>query len=86
VLNACYSKGQTDAIQAEVKAVVGTTEAVADEAARRFTVAFYRALGNGFTVGEAFRDGSDAVALYDLVDVFHSSGDLSLRFVRGAGG
>src|SRR5207245_2509466 len=40
VLNACYSKSQADTIKGAVKTVVGTTDAVGDEAARRFTVAF----------------------------------------------
>jgi hypothetical protein len=81
VLNACYSKTQVDTINGAVKAIVGTTDAVGDEAARRFTVAFYRALGDGLSVREAFRDGGDAVALHGLVDVFHSAGELELNLV-----
>jgi hypothetical protein len=81
VLNACYSKFQADAISGVVKAVVGTTDAIGDEAARRFTVAFYRSLGNGFSIREAFRDGGDAVELHGLIDVFQSSGDLDLTLV-----
>ncbi|MEN9668056.1 MAG: hypothetical protein RLZZ326_4419, partial [Planctomycetota bacterium] len=84
VLNACYSKGQADTIQGAVKTVVGTTDAVGDEAARRFTVAFYRSLGDGLSVREAFRDGGDAVALHGLVDVFHCGGDLDLVMVDEA--
>jgi competence protein ComEC len=82
VLNACYSQGQASTIHGAVKVVVGTTDAVDDEAARRFTVAFYRSLGEGLSVREAFRDGGDAVALHGLVDVFHSEGDLNLALVR----
>ena len=67
-----------------MKTVVGTTDAVGDEAARRFTVAFYRSLGNGLSVREAFRDGSDAVALHGLVDVFNSGGNLELVLVSEA--
>jgi CHAT domain len=81
VLNACYSKNQADLIRSAVKAVVGTTDAVEDEAARRFTAAFYRSLGNGLSVREAFRDGTDAVVLQGLRDVFHSDGDLDLVLV-----
>ena len=81
VLNSCYSKDQADEIKGAVKAVVGTTDAVGDEAARRFTVAFYRALGDGLSVMEAFRDGSDAVQLHGLTDVFHSDGDLNLKLI-----
>lgn len=81
VLNACYSKHQADPILSAVKTIVGTTDAVEDEAARRFTAAFYRSLGNGLSVREAFRDGTDAVVLHGLTDVFHSDGDLDLVLV-----
>src|SRR5262249_3973945 len=76
VLNACYSKAQADHVAGAVNAAVGTTSAVGDEAARRFTVAFYRTLGDGLSIREAFRDGGDAVALHGLQDVFWSSGSL----------
>ncbi len=76
VLNACYTKAQADYVAGVVEAVVGTTETVGDEAARRFTVAFYRGLGDGLSIKEAFRDGGDAVALHGLDDVFWSSGDM----------
>jgi CHAT domain len=81
VLNACYSKGQAEDIKDAVKSIVGTTDAVGDEAARRFTVAFYRSLGNGLSVAEAFRDGGDAVELHGLSDVFHSGGETALKLV-----
>ncbi len=78
VLNSCYSKSQGGAILDSVEAVVGTTDVVADDAARRFTVAFYRSLGNGLSVREAFRDGSDAQSLYGHEDIYHSDGNLDL--------
>jgi hypothetical protein len=84
VLNACYSKDQADAVLGAVNTVIGTTDAVEDEAARRFTVAFYRSLGDGLPVREAFRDGGDAVALHGLNDVFHGGGDLDLVLVSMA--
>jgi len=81
VLNSCHSRAQAEAIHSVVKTVVGTTDTVDDEAARRFTVAFYRSLGNGLSVGEAFRDGVDAATLHGLSDVFQSGGDLDLTLV-----
>lgn len=84
VLNSCYSQAQADDIRPAVKAIVGTSAAVGDEAARRFTVAFYRALGDGLSVCEAFRDGGDAVALHGLEDVFHCAGDLDLILLSEA--
>ena len=80
-LNSCYSKHQADAIRSAVKTVVGTTGAVNDVAARRFTVAFYRSLGEGLSVRDAFRDAKDAVVLHGLTDVFHCGGDLDLVLV-----
>lgn len=82
VLNACYSKSQADCIRRAAKAVIGTTNAVEDEAARLFTAAFYRSIGNGLSVREAFRDGTDAVALHGLNDVFHGAGNLNLLLLR----
>lgn len=81
VLNSCYSEHQASSIKNSVNTVVGTTDAVDDEAARRFTAAFYRALGNGLSIQEAFRDGGDAVELHGLVDVFHCDGDLNQTLV-----
>jgi len=77
VLNACYSKSQAEHVAGAVGATVGTTNVVGDEAARRFTVAFYRALGDGLSLREAFRDGGDAVALHGLEDVFWTTGNLN---------
>lgn len=82
VLNSCYSREQANSIADVVPAVVGTTGAVGDEAARRFSVAFYRHLGNGGTLREAFRNAGDAVALHGLTDVFHSQGDLDQPLIR----
>ncbi|MBY5881155.1 CHAT domain-containing protein [Rhizobium leguminosarum] len=75
VLNSCYSEAQARVIDSSQSAVVGTTDTLDDEAARRFSVAFYRTLGNGHTLADAFRDGGDAVALHDLPDVFQIRGD-----------
>jgi hypothetical protein len=68
-----------------VRAAVGTTDAVHDEAARRFAVAFYRGLGDGLSVGEAFRDGRDAVVVYGFKDVFGTVGDLAYTPLRPPG-
>jgi hypothetical protein len=81
VLNSCYSKAQASAICTVVKVVIGTTQALQDEAALRFSVAFYRTLGEGHSVGEAFRDGGDAVALHSLSDCFVLYGDKEHSFI-----
>jgi hypothetical protein len=54
---------------------------VGNASARRFTVAFYRALGEGYSIREAFRDGGDAVVLDNKKDVFWSDGKLDERLV-----
>lgn len=76
VLNACFSDNQAALLKAVVPAVVGTTDALDDEAARRFCTAFYRTLGDGHSLKEAFRDGGDAVALHQLEDVYLAYGNL----------
>lgn len=53
-----------------------------DVAARRFTVAFYRALGEGYSIREAFRDGVDAAILANEKDVFWSDGKLDQLLVK----
>lgn len=81
LLNSCYSKVQADSILSAVETVVGTTDTLDDQAGRRFSAAFYRSLGNGGKVGEAFKDGADSVALHSLPDVFHCDGDRHLCLV-----
>lgn len=85
VLNACFSQKQALTISKVVPAVVGTTSAVGDHAARHFSAAFYRTIGNGLSIKEAFRDGSDAVAAYGLTDVFCTMGDQSRILCPGDG-
>jgi hypothetical protein len=53
VLNACYSEPQADAVRSVVDCVVGMAGKTSPAAARSFAVAFYRALGNGTSVGNA---------------------------------
>lgn len=81
VLNACFSNEQAESLMEVIPAVVGTTHAVGDIAARRFSTAFYRTLGDGHSVDDAFRDGGDAVAVHELEDVFKAYGDLGRAVV-----
>ncbi len=84
VLNACLTKKQAQEINGVVPAVVGTTMDIRTAAARQFTVAFYRGLGNGHSIEKAFIDGRDAVGLgsgdYEL---YWSDGNLKLKLVDG---
>ena len=82
VLNSCYSTTQATAISTSVEVVIGTPTALSDEAARRFSKAFYRTLAQGRTIREALKDGQDAVGLYDLDDEYSSHGDLDTTIIN----
>ncbi len=47
LLNACYSEIQAQAIHQHIDCVIGMNQAIGDEAAIKFAVGFYRALGAG---------------------------------------
>jgi CHAT domain len=63
VLNACYSEAQADAIAKHIDYVVGMKKAIGDEAAIKFAVGFYDALGAGRDVEKAFKFGCIAIDL-----------------------
>jgi tetratricopeptide (TPR) repeat protein len=57
LLNACYTEMQAQAISEHIPYVVGTTEALDDQAAISFSIGFYGALGEGKAYEDAFRFG-----------------------------
>ena len=61
VLNACHSAAVAETLCEKIDCVVGMDGPVADEVARSFAVAFYRALGHGRSVGNAFKQGLAAL-------------------------
>lgn len=63
VLNACYSQEQARAIAEVVDVVVGMNNSIRDDAARFFSSSFYRALGFGASVANAFEQGQLAISL-----------------------
>ncbi len=63
VLNACYSEAQANAIAEHIDYVVGMKKAIGDEAAIKFAVGFYDALGAGRDVEKAFKFGCIAIDL-----------------------
>lgn len=87
VLNACYTAEQAGAIADRIDCVVGMTEAISDPAARAFAVAFYRALGYGRTVQEAFDLGCSQIDLNNLdeadkpVLIAQHADPVTIRFV-----
>ncbi len=63
VLNACYSEVQANAISQHIDVVVGMKKAIGDEAAIKFAVGFYDALGAGRDFEKAFKFGCSAIDL-----------------------
>jgi hypothetical protein len=63
VLNACYSRGQAEAIVSVVPCAIGMKDKIGDKAARVFAASFYRAIGFGHSVKTAFQQGIAALKL-----------------------
>ncbi len=63
VLNACYSKKQGIAIAKVIDFVVGMNASIGDQAAINFAASFYRAIGFGRSVKEAFDQGKVSIML-----------------------
>ena len=63
VLNACYSEEQANAISQHINYVVGMKKAIGDEAAIKFAVGFYDALGAGRNFETAYKFGCSAIDL-----------------------
>lgn len=62
-LNACYSREQAQALVTTIDCVVGMKESIRDDAATVFASSFYRALGFGRSIQEAFDQGRTALLL-----------------------
>jgi len=63
VLNACFSRVQAKAIAEVIDCVIGMNAAIGDDAAITFSASFYRAIGFGRSVKEAFEQGKTALLL-----------------------
>jgi hypothetical protein len=68
VLNACYTATQAAAIAEAVDCVVGMSDAIRDDAAQLFAVAFYGALAAGQSVKTAFAAGCNRLDLSQLTE------------------
>lgn len=66
ILNACYSESQARAIADHIDCVVGMSRKISDDAAIKFSVAFYRALAYGESVKTAFGLGQVQIGLERL--------------------
>jgi hypothetical protein len=63
VLNACFSRPQAEAISSIIDCTIGMNKAIGDDAAIVFAGSFYRALGFGRSVQEAFDQARTALLL-----------------------
>jgi hypothetical protein len=68
VLNACYSQSQAKAITSVVDCAIGMKKAIGDEAAIKFAASFYRAIGFGRSIQEAFDQGKAALMLEGIAE------------------
>ncbi len=66
VLNACYSQVQAEAIAQHIPFVIGMKKAIPDHAAIAFAVGFYKALGAGRTVEQAYKFGCVEIRLQNI--------------------
>lgn len=63
VLNACYSSAQAKVISENIDCTIGMNDAVSDEAAITFAASFYRAIGFGRSVKQAYEQSKAALLL-----------------------
>ncbi|MBX3011251.1 MAG: CHAT domain-containing protein [Caldilineaceae bacterium] len=66
VLNACYTADNAAGLAAVIDCVVGIEDVITDSASRQFATAFYRALGYGRSIQEAFELGQVQIELAGL--------------------
>ena len=62
-LNACYSREQALALVETIDCVIGMKESIHDDAALAFVSSFYRAIGLGRSLQEAFEQGITSLLL-----------------------
>ena len=77
VLNACYSRPQAEAITEVIDCAIGMKKSISDDAARTFAASFYRAIGFGRSVKEAFEQGKAALMLEGIPEA--QTPDLPVR-------
>jgi len=68
LLNACYSQIQAEAIKDVIDCVIGMNADISDQAAIIFASSFYRAIGFGRSVREAFEQGRTALLLEGITE------------------
>lgn len=66
ILNACYSYRQANAIVGSIDCVIGMNKEISDTAAIFFAASFYRAIGFGRSIKQAFEQGTLALLLQGI--------------------
>lgn len=66
VLNACFSELQARAVSQHIPHVVGMRSPISDDAAIAFSVGFYKALGAGRSIEQAYEFGLVEMALHNI--------------------
>ena len=66
LLNSCYSEIQAAAISEHIDYVIGMNKAISDHAAIAFTIGFYKGLGAGRTIEEAYKLGCVQIKLQNI--------------------
>jgi hypothetical protein len=91
ILDACYSKLQAEAITEVIDCAIGMAGAIGEDAASVFTASFYRAIGFGRSIQEAFDQGITALLLEGIPEentpklLVKSGVDPSRLFLIGGG-
>ena len=67
LLNSCHSNGQASTIRQYIQTVIGVEGKLSDEAAIRFSIGFYQAIGQGKDPAFAFEIGQLAVDAYNEI-------------------
>lgn len=84
LLNACYSSRQAEAIASTIDCTIGMNKEIGDAAAIVFAASFYRAVGFGRSVQEAFAIGKTALLLEGIPE--ENTPELLLRQDANASG
>ncbi|WP_292790298.1 CHAT domain-containing protein [Nostoc sp. NMS7] len=63
VLNAWYAELQAEAISQHINYVMGMSDEISDDAAVKFAIGFYDAVGAGWSYEDAYELGCNAIAL-----------------------
>ncbi len=68
ILNACYSDKQVTSIIKHIDCVIGMNDSIKDDSAKFFAASFYRAIGFGHSVQNAFEQAIESLILENTGD------------------